>query len=46
MRSASDAQWEARQLSNALKEEFNEWMPITAQIYEEELEGRMNRLAP
>lgn len=35
MRNAADAQWEARELSQKLFEEFEEWMPYTTRLYEQ-----------
>lgn len=35
MRNAANAQWEARELSQKLFEEFKDWMPRTAELYEE-----------
>lgn len=46
MRSAADAQWEIRQMTNELLSLAEEEMPITMEFYEEEMKNRKNRLAP
>lgn len=35
MRKKGDAQWEIRELTELVHERFAEWMPMTAQLYEE-----------
>lgn len=35
MRRKPDAQWEVREMSNRVFDEFRNWMPITGQLYEE-----------
>lgn len=46
MRSASDAQWEIRELTEMLLEKAEEHAPIAMHVYNTELKGRKNRLAP
>lgn len=46
MRAAADAQWEVREMTEQILEHAKEWMPITFDVYEKELKGRKNRLAP
>jgi thymidylate synthase (FAD) len=35
MRAKADAQWEIRELTNAVHDEFAQWMPMTTHLYEE-----------
>lgn len=46
MRAAADAQWEVRDLTNKLLDVASEYFPAIMHIYNEELKGRKNRLAP
>jgi thymidylate synthase (FAD) len=46
MRAAADAQWEIRQLTEAILELAAEWCPVTFAYYEEHMKTRKNRLAP
>jgi thymidylate synthase (FAD) len=46
MRAAADAQWEIRNLTEAVLELAEEWCPITFEHYNEHMKGRKNRLAP
>jgi len=46
MRAEADAQWEVRGMTNELLDEAAEYLPATMHIYNEELRGRKNRLAP
>lgn len=46
MRAAGDAQWEIREMTEAVLDEWAEVMPMTAHYYEENLRNRKNRLAP
>jgi len=46
MRAAADAQWEIRQLTEAILDLAAEWCPITFEHYEEHMKNRKNRLAP
>jgi len=46
MRAAADAQWEIRQLTEAVLDLAAEWCPLTFEHYESEMKHRKNRLAP
>ena len=46
MRAAADAQWEIRELTEAILDHAEEWCPITFDYYEENMKNRKNRLAP
>lgn len=46
MRAAGDAQWEIREMTENVLDLAEEWCPITFEYYNEEMEGRKNRLAP
>lgn len=46
MRAAADAQWEVREMTEAVLELAAEWAPITFEYYEEHMRNRKNRLAP
>jgi len=46
MRAAGDAQWEIREMTEAVLDQAAEWCPHTFDYYERELKGRKNRLAP
>jgi len=46
MRAAADAQWEIREMTEAMLDLAADWCPITFDYYEEELKHRKNRLAP
>ncbi|MEF8821210.1 MAG: FAD-dependent thymidylate synthase, partial [Halovenus sp.] len=46
MRAAADAQWEIRQMTEAILDLAAEWCPITFEQYEAEMKNRKNRLAP
>lgn len=46
MRAAGDAQKEIRDMTEALLDEAREWCPFVIDYYEEELQGRKNRLSP
>ena len=46
MRAAADAQWEIRELTEAVLDIAAEWCPITFDYYEAEMKNRKNRLAP
>lgn len=46
MRAAGDAQWEIRDLTEAILDHAAEWCPITFAYYDEHMKGRKNRLAP
>ncbi|WP_121822647.1 FAD-dependent thymidylate synthase [Halostella salina] len=46
MRAAADAQWEIRELTEAVLDLAADWCPITFEHYEEHMKGRKNRLAP
>ena len=46
MRAAGDAQWEIRQLTEALLDEAEKHAPITMKTYQRDLKNRKNRIAP
>jgi thymidylate synthase (FAD) len=46
IRSAADAQWEVRDMTNRILDLAAEWCPITFGYYTDEMKGRKNRLAP
>ena len=46
MRAAGDAQWEIRELTEAILDHAREWCPLTFAHYDEHMKGRKNRLAP
>lgn len=46
MRAAADAQWEIRELTEAVLDHAAEWCPITFTHYDEQMKNRKNRLAP
>jgi len=46
MRAAADAQWEIRELTEAVLDLAAEWCPVTFEHYEENMKDRKNRLAP
>lgn len=46
MRAAADSQWEIRELTEHVLDIAEEWCPITFELYDENLKGRKNRLAP
>ena len=46
MRAAADAQWEIRELTNGVLDLAAEWCPRTFTYYDEQMKGRVNRLAP
>jgi thymidylate synthase (FAD) (EC 2.1.1.148) len=46
IRSAADAQWEVREMTNQILELAGEWCPLTFEYYNEEMKGRKNKLAP
>jgi len=46
MRAAADAQWEIRNMTEAVLDLAAEWCPITFEYYEEHMKNRKNRLAP
>ncbi|WP_439027029.1 FAD-dependent thymidylate synthase [Haloarchaeobius sp. DT45] len=46
MRAAADAQWEIREMTEAVLDLAAEWCPITFEYYEENMRNRKNRLAP
>jgi thymidylate synthase (FAD) len=46
MRAAADAQWEIREMTEAVLDKAEAWCPITFDHYREELQDRKNRLAP
>ena len=46
MRAAADAQWEIRELTEAVLDIARDWCPITFDYYESEMQHRKNRLAP
>ena len=46
MRAAADAQWEIREMTEALVEEAKKIAPLTVLTFERDLKGRKNRLAP
>jgi thymidylate synthase (FAD) len=46
MRAAADAQWEIREMTEAMLDLAAEWCPITFEYYEEQMKNRKNRLAP
>jgi thymidylate synthase (FAD) len=46
MRAAADAQWEIREMTEAVLDLAEEWCPVTFEYYNEEMKGRKNRLAP
>lgn len=46
LRAAGDAQWEIREMTEAVLDLASDWAPITMDYYQEELKGRKNRLAP
>jgi thymidylate synthase (FAD) len=46
MRSAGDAQWEIRELTEQMVEAAKRVAPITMLTYERDLKGRKNRIAP
>lgn len=46
MRLAGDAQWEIREMTELVYDEFARWMPITHTYYDDNLRGRKNRLGP
>lgn len=46
MRAAADAQWEIRELTEAILDHAAEWCPLTFSHYNEHMKGRKNRLAP
>lgn len=46
MRAAGDAQWEIRELTEALLDEAEKLAPITLKTYKRDLKNRKNRIAP
>jgi len=46
MRAAADAQWEIREMTEAVLDLAAEWCPTTFEYYESEMKNRKNRLAP
>jgi thymidylate synthase (FAD) len=46
MRAAADAQWEIREMTEAVLDLAAEWCPITFEYYNEHMKNRKNRLAP
>ncbi|WP_247008880.1 FAD-dependent thymidylate synthase [Halorientalis litorea] len=46
MRAAADAQWEIRQMTEAILDLAADWCPKTFAYYEEHMKNRKNRLAP
>jgi len=46
MRAAADAQWEIRELTEAVLELAADWCPMTFTHYDEHMKHRKNRLAP
>jgi thymidylate synthase (FAD) len=46
MRAAADAQWEIREMTEAVLDLAEEWCPITFEYYNEHMKNRKNRLAP
>lgn len=46
MRAQADAQWEVRELTEAVLDLAEEWMPLTFGYYRDEMIHRKNRLAP
>ena len=46
MRAAADAQWEIRQMTEAVLDLAAEWAPLTFEFYEAKMKNRKNRLAP
>ena len=46
MRAAADAQWEIREMTEDVLDEFHDWMPMTSTYYDAEFKNRKNRLAP
>lgn len=46
MRASGEAQWEIRDMTEAILELAEDWCPITFDYYNKNLKGRKNRLAP
>ncbi|WP_276272035.1 FAD-dependent thymidylate synthase [Haloarcula litorea] len=46
MRAAADAQWEIRNMTEAMLDHAADWCPLTFDHYEREMKNRKNRLAP
>ena len=46
IRSAADAQWEVREMTNQILDLAEGWCPVTFEYYNNEMKGRKNRLAP
>lgn len=46
MRAAADSQWEIREMTEQVLDLAAEWCPITFEYYNEEMQGRKNRLSP